>query len=1567
MAIIQDTESATLVGTDGADRIYGITNLSGAITLVGLQGDDTYFVFDPAATLVTEEAGAGTDTVRVWAEGLGDGHDYFLWANVENLTVDDPEGHKFALGLHGNDLNNVITGADGDDEIDGGAGKDTLVGGGGNDTYYVDGSDVVVEGINGGVDEIRSFTHIIPLPANVENARLMGTGDLIAQGNALDNILTGNDGANILDSFDGQDTLDGGAGNDTLYGGAGNDTLYGGAGFDRLEGGLGDDELDGGSGIDTLLGDVGNDSLQGGEGNDTLFGADGNDDLDGGAGRDGMAGGRGDDTYHADSEDLPVTEALNAGYDVVIAEFDYVLPANVEHLILGGTAVSGTGNALGNLLEGNAQNNILAGLDGNDTLNGKSGADTMRGGAGDDVYMVDNVGDRVIELPNQLSGRIVLSQGTDRVVVEFSQNLLAYLLPDNVEILQMTRAQDVAWPTYFYATGNVLDNRIFGTPGYEIISGGDGNDYIDGGGGGDALQGGTGNDTFIVNDAYTTVQELGGEGRDKVFSSVAVRFLSANVEDATLTGTASVELRGNNLNNVLEGNSGDNFLQGFGGNDTMAGGLGNDAYVVNGGVAGDIVIEGGSAGIDTVYAYVTNYTLPANVEILYLVQSPTEPGINGTGNILANQIYGNGFVNAIDGGAGDDSLYGYGGDDLLLGGLGNDYLDGGNGTDTMRGGAGNDTYVVNVGTDAVIESVADGGTDVVQSSASFSLNTVNAAGVENLILLGTAVSGTGNALNNLIVGNAVDNTLAGGSGNDTLNGGTGNDTMSGDSGNDILDGGLGNDTMTGGLGNDQFYVDSGSDVVSEDGVAGSGIDQVYASANFALPDNVENLTLTGSAALGTGNALANVVIGNASDNTLSGGDGNDTLYGGLGNDTLIGGNGNDVLYGGDGDDRYVVGSGGDAVVEYLNAGIDWVEVNFVPVGAYTLGLNLEGLVLNGLSEDENMNANGNALDNYLMVGPDHGGVSVVDGKEGNDKIETYGGDDTLRGGAGNDFLVGGWDGVAATGGDRMEGGAGDDWYDVDQVGDVIVEAAGAGTDRVMASANITLAANVEDLYLVDKYDENANLVETLNLSGTGNSAANAIYANLGDTTIDAGGGNDVIRFTSVTLDMDTWWWGDAVTVQGATLDGGDSVNGGEGDDALFAQLVDASGALDVTNVEHVTFYSGTATAGSNSVDTSGFTGLQKITIEGTQAPGTDSANIALMGLAAGVDVAAQYFYGNHLTLALANATGGNDAIDLQLSNVFCEVQTTGVERINVTALGLSSDGIFGPVGVDFGSSTGLDTVQLSGRGNIILGLPETGGIGPDLVLKDLFADIRFVTDTLTDLTLEVQNVSIGLYTGDYAFGDSIPGPALDTLTLDTGAVASGGPASVSNIVYTGSLTVTDKIVVQGENNLHLVVFNQNVDASGLSADAIVDARDSNAAVNLRGGTWFDKLFGGSGDDTLNAGENGGILQGYGGADSFVFDSEVGDHLTYIDNFEQGVDKILLDSAEYSGLQLGVLQAANFFAGAPDEVQTADQKIIFDTADGTLYYDADGNGAEAAKAFASVWYQGEVQGTDISIV
>jgi hypothetical protein len=595
--------------------------------------------------------------------------------------------------------------------------------------------------------------------------------------------------------------------------------------------------------------------------------------------------------------------------------------AGIERFDLSGFlgTVSFLGTTGDDWIKSGAGNDDLSGGDGNDYLNGGLGTDVLIGGLGNDTYIVDNVGDLIVEFFNQ---------GIDTV-----ESSITWTLKTNLENLTLTGTASIN------GTGNTLDNIITGNAGNNTLIGGAGNDTLIGGAGTDTLIGGIGNDIYVVDNVGDVITENLNQGIDIVQTTINWT-LGTNLENLTLTGTANINGTGNNLNNVITGNSGNNILDGGSGTDTLIGGNGDDTYILVNDYSSDVIIEDNNAGTDTVSINFT-YTLATNLENLTLTGTNA---INGTGNDLDNSITGNTANN------------------ILTGEAGNDILNGGTGADTLIGGLGNDIYIVdNVG-DVITENLNQG-IDLVQTTINWTLG----ANLENLTLTGTAnIKGTGNNLNNIITGN---------------------------SGNNVLDGGLGKDTLIGGTGNDIYVVDNVGDIITEN--LNEGTDLVYSNVTYTLATNIENLTLQGTTAInGTGNELNNSITGNSANNILTGGIGNDILNGGLGTDTLIGGVGNDV---------YVVDNVGDIITEKVNEGTDTVNSSIT----YILGNNLEKLTLTGTSA---INGTGNTLDN------------IITGNAGNNTLIGNAGIDTLTGNAGNDILVGGF------GNDILTGGTGADIF-----------------------------------------------------------------------------------------------------------------------------------------------------------------------------------------------------------------------------------------------------------------------------------------------------------------------------------------------------------------------------------------------------------------------------------------------------------------------------------------------------------------------------------------------------------
>nr|WP_274534483.1 Ig-like domain-containing protein [Methylobacterium sp. Leaf85] len=202
--------------------------------------------------------------------------------------------------------------------------------------------------------------------------------------------------------------------------------------------------------------------------NNIIRGNGGDNTLDGGRGADTMIGGVGSDTFIVDSAGDRLVELKgDAGTDVAQASVSYSLAGlYVENLTLTGTGnINGTGNSLANVITGN---------DGANILNGGTGADRLIGGVGSDTYVIDNAGDRVIELK-------------DDAGIDLVQSTVSFSLGGTyAENLTLTGSSAIN------ALGNSLDNTLIGNAA---------NNRIDGLAGQDILTGGAGRDTFVFSTA----------------------------------------------------------------------------------------------------------------------------------------------------------------------------------------------------------------------------------------------------------------------------------------------------------------------------------------------------------------------------------------------------------------------------------------------------------------------------------------------------------------------------------------------------------------------------------------------------------------------------------------------------------------------------------------------------------------------------------------------------------------------------------------------------------------------------------------------------------------------------------------------------------------------------------------------------------------------------------------------------------------------------------------------------------------------------------------------------------
>jgi Ca2+-binding RTX toxin-like protein len=713
------------------------------------------------------------------------------------------------------------------------------------------------------------------------------------------------------------------------------------------------------------------------------------------------------------------------------------------------------GVAGNDLLEGFAGNDVLTSGAGNDTLVGGTGNDTLTGGAGNDTYLF-NLGDGTDTVFDSTANgdvnTFVFGAGVDPSTVTLSLGSLLVHFGNQGDAVHIqgfdpNHAANASTISQFkFADGTVLSYAdlisrgfdITGTAGNDIltgtnvtdrISGGDGNDTLIGGAGNDVLTGGAGDDTYVLNagDGQDVIVDASGNDRIQFGTGISAAdlVLSRSGNDVIVRYGASDQMTisnwfaGNKIEslNLTDGSSITAFAI-----DTQL--HTNAAPVVSAPIANQstnedaafsFTVPGNSfSDVDAIYGDTLTYTAtlangtalpswlsfnattrtfsgtPANgdVGVLSLKLTATDTGGLSASNAFSVTVVNTNDVPVVASAIADQtgaegSAFSYVvpvttfsdadvGDSLQY-------------TATIANGSALPAWLSFNATTRTFS-----GTPVDGNAGSYTLRVTatDSAGASVFDDFALTIADTLATVKN---GTAAADTLQGTAYMDTLNGLGGNDTLYGYAGNDTLNGGAGADKLYGGSGNDLYIVDNTGDIVTEN--AGEGIDTVQASVSYVLGANVENLTLTGTLAIGgAGNALDNVLMGNSATNALAGGAGNDWLDGGAGVDGLAGGTGNDT---------YVVDNALDIVYENANEGTDTVRSSIT----YTLGSNIENLTLMGTST---LNGTGNSLNNVLIG---NSASNTLTGNAGNDTLQGLGGNDTLKGGTGNDtYILGRGDG-----------------------------------------------------------------------------------------------------------------------------------------------------------------------------------------------------------------------------------------------------------------------------------------------------------------------------------------------------------------------------------------------------------------------------------------------------------------------------------------------------------------------------------------------------------------------------
>ncbi len=314
---------------------------------------------------------------------------------------------------------------------------------------------------------------------------------------------------------------------------------------------------------------------------------------------------------------------------------------------------------------------------------------------------------------------------------------------------------------------------------------------------------------------------------------------------------------------------------------------------------------------------------------------------------------------------------------------------------------------------------------------------------------------------------------------------------------------------------------------------------------------------------------------------------------------------------------------------------------------------------------------------------------------------------------------------------------------------------------------------------------------------------------------------------------------------------------------------------------------------------------------------------------------------------------------------------TGNGAANTLSGGAGADTLVGAAGDDVYVIDSLSdsVVESAGAGNdtVRVAIATAGGA---YTLAANVENAILVNAVAYDLS---GNALANNLTGNAAANRLEGGDGADTLAGGGGADTLAGGAGDDVYVLDDALDLVVEAAGAGVDTVQFLlsttgatftlgaeIENGTLLSTGLvnlAGNALANVLTGGGGANLlTGGAGADTLSGGTGDDTLSGGSGADRLTGGSGYDAFRFDILPDAGADVITDFAVGVDKILLSKAVFAGLAgaaLGPLAAGLFWSGAGvTAAHDADDRLVYDTTTGTLYYDADGLGGAAAIALAT---------------
>lgn len=1026
-----------------------------------------------------------------------------------------------------------------------------------------------------------------------------------------------------------------------------------------------------------------------------------------------------------------------------------------------------------------------------------------------------------------------------------------------------------------------------------------------------------GTDNADVIDGTDAGEQLLGEGGDDV--------LNAGDGDDLLYGGWG--------DDILNGGAGTDLLYGDAGDDLLDGGEDADSYHVTGNMADgweswqgfDTYMDSGTTGTDRIVAFgdnvdigMTDFTEASGIEEIDATGATGEVRIVGDWQSNTLDFHATTLIGdiVIDAGYGDDTVIGSAEDNVIIGGGGDDQLDGWLGSDTYEV-SGNEAsgWESFQGFDTYDDTGDDGGWDVIVATGEDVDIGVTGFGSDNGIEEIDASGATGTTrLLGTWEANIIDVSGVVLSGNIVIDGGDGDDTIIGNDDANTIVGGGGDDSLDGAGGSDSYIVTgneaegwcsfSGYDTYADSGTSGTdtivalGEDVDIGVTSFGPETGIEVIDATGATGLVR---IAGTWEGNLLDfrNVTLSGHSLDTPYGVTLNSNIVldGGDGDDTIYG-NADANTILGGTGDDTLDGGNGGDLYVVT----------GNEAEGWCsFNGFDTYADSGTGG--IDTILAIGEDvdigfdgfsaANGIEVIDGGKATGTVRLLGTweADTL------DFRT-----VTLLGGNfEIDGGYGDDTIFGSGLADTIIGGGGndklnggEGGDTYVVTGNV--AGGWESFQDYDTYkDTGTTGIDTIKALGknvdiglVGFSAASGIEV------IDATGATGTTRLLGD-------WQANTLDFRTTQLKGNIVIDAGYGNDTIYGSAgndtIVAGGGNDWVNGGE-----GSDTYKVSGNVAGGWSSFQDYdTYKDTGLTGTDT----IKAVGGNVDIGLTSFTAASTGIEVIDGTSATGTVRL-----LGDWQANVLDFRGVTFTGTN-------IVIDGGD--GDDTIYGTAQANLII-----GGAGKDRLDGGDGGDTYKVT---------------GAFSSSFSGFDTYA----DTGTSGTDTIKAVGNNKV-DIGFTsfGPSSGIEVIDASGATNQVRLLGDSTADVLNFSGVTFVGTN-----ILIDAGAGADTVTGNAQGNVIDGGLGNDVLTGGLGADFFRFDTTLSktDNVDRITDFSVVDDTLQLDDAVFKKLALGALKAADFVTGS--KALDASDRIIYNSATGDIFYDADGSGAGAAVLFAKV--------------